>query len=62
MRVSNLTGVGTQMFQATVFGAIGGYAGLKFLKEHMGLSSVLLTNLQEWLGKSGFSPSDSGTP
>ena len=62
LRVSNLTGVGTQMFQATVFGAIGGYAGLKFLKEHMGLSSVLLTNLQEWLGKSGFSPSDSGTP
>ncbi|MFV8750355.1 hypothetical protein ACNOYE_07375 [Nannocystaceae bacterium ST9] len=51
--VSNLTGAATQLFQGTFFGAIGGYAGLKYLREHAGLSPKLFELLQAWLAKSG---------
>ena len=59
IEVSNLTGGASQMFQATFFGAIGGYAGLKYLKEHIGLSDQLYSHLRSWLNESGISPSDS---
>jgi hypothetical protein len=48
------------MFQATFFGAIGGYAGLKYLKEHAGLSDKLYGLLRNWLNESGISPADAG--
>ena len=60
IEVSNLTGGASQMFQATFFGAIGGYAGLKYLKEHIGLSDKLYSLLRNWLSESGISPADSG--
>ena len=60
IEVSNLTGAGSQMFQATFFGAIGGYAGLKYLKDHMGLSDKLYGQLTQWLNKSGIPASSSG--
>ncbi len=60
IEVSNLTGGASQMFQATFFGAIGGYAGLKYLKEHAGLSDKLYGLLRTWLSESGISPADSG--
>ena len=47
------------MFQATFFGAIGGYAGLKYLKEHIGLSDKLYGMLRGWLNESGITPGDS---
>jgi hypothetical protein len=53
IQVSNLTGGGTQLFQATFFGAIGGYSGLKYLREHIGLSPKLFDLLQRWLAESG---------
>ena len=59
IKLSNLTGGASQMFQATFFGAIGGYAGLKYLKEHIGLSDQLYSHLRSWLNESGISPSDS---
>jgi hypothetical protein len=55
--VSNLTGATTQLFQATFFGAIGGYLGLKYLREHAGLSPMLSDMLQAWLAKSGITDS-----
>jgi hypothetical protein len=61
IEVSNLTGAASQLFQATFFGAIGGYAGLKYLKEHVGLSDKLYGLLREWLSKSGINPTDSST-
>jgi hypothetical protein len=60
IEVSNLTGAASQMFQATFFGAIGGYAGLKYLKEHGGLTDKLYGLLRDWLNTSGISPTDSG--
>lgn len=51
--LSNLTGAGTQLFQATFFGAIGGYEGLKYLRAHAGLSPKLFDLLQAWLANSG---------
>ena len=57
--VSNLTGAASQMFQATFFGAIGGYAGLKYLKEHVGLSDKLYGLLSNWLRESGITPDSS---
>lgn len=56
--VSNLTGGASQMFQATFFGAIGGYAGLKYLKEHVGMSDQLYGKLRHWLNESGINPKD----
>lgn len=56
IEVSNLTGAASQLFQATFFGAIGGYAGLKYLKEHIGLSDKLFTLLQAWLNEAGIKP------
>jgi hypothetical protein len=53
IEVSNLTGVASQMFQATFFGAIGGYSGLKYLKEHIGMSDKLYGLLSGWLKESG---------
>ena len=61
IEVSNLTGPDSQMFQATFFGAIGGYAGLKYLKEHIGLSDKLYGLLHNWLGESGISPTSSSS-
>ena len=58
--VSNLTGSDSQMFQATFFGAIGGYAGLKYLKEHIGMSDKLYGLLRGWLNESGIRPEESG--
>jgi len=55
VEVSNLTGVASQMFQATFFGAIGGYAGLKYLKDNVGLSDKLTGMLRGWLRESGIS-------
>jgi len=60
IEVSNLTGGESQMFQATFFGAIGGYAGLKYLKEHIGLSPKLYNMLHSWLSESGITPADGG--
>lgn len=60
IEVSNLTGAASQMFQATFFGAIGGYAGLKYLKEHIGMSDKLYGLLRGWLKESGISPEDTG--
>ena len=60
IKLSNLTGGASQMFQATFFGAIGGYTGLKYLKEHIGLSDKLYNMLRSWLSESGISPGDSG--
>ncbi|PRP98534.1 hypothetical protein ENSA7_64770 [Enhygromyxa salina] len=60
IEVSNLTGGASQMFQATFFGAIGGYAGLKYLKEHAGLSDKLYGLLRNWLNESGINPTDTG--
>lgn len=60
VEVSNLTGVASQMFQATFFGAIGGYSGLKYLKEHIGMSDKLYGLLRGWLSESGISPEDTG--
>ena len=60
IQVSNLTGADSQMFQATFFGAIGGYAGLRYLKEHTGLSDKLYAMLRSWLTESGISPDDAG--
>jgi hypothetical protein len=60
IEVSNLTGVASQMFQATFFGAIGGYSGLKYLKEHMGMSDKLYGLLRGWLNESGISSEDTG--
>ncbi|MCA9686019.1 MAG: hypothetical protein KC457_27850, partial [Myxococcales bacterium] len=59
IEVSNLTGGGSQMFQATFFGAIGGYSGLNYLKTNGGLSDKLYAKLRSWLGESGISE-DSG--
>lgn len=59
IEVSNLTGANSQMFQATFFGAIGGYSGLKYLKEHVGLSDKLYGLLRGWLSESGITPSES---
>jgi hypothetical protein len=59
IEVSNLTGGASQLFQATIFGAIGGFAGLKYLKEHVGLSDKLYGLLREWLTQSGINPADS---
>ena len=59
IEVSNLTGAQSQMFQATFFGAIGGYAGLKYLKEHIGMSDKLFAMLRDWLNESGISPNSS---
>ncbi|EDM78371.1 hypothetical protein PPSIR1_21084 [Plesiocystis pacifica SIR-1] len=61
IEVSNLTGSDSQMFQATFFGAIGGYAGLRYLKEHLGLSDSLYGQLRSWLSSSGIRPEDSGS-
>jgi len=55
--LSNLTGATTQLFQATFFGAIGGYSGLKYLREHAGLSPQLFELLQGWLAQSGITDS-----
>jgi len=60
IEVSNLTGSDSQMFQATFFGAIGGYAGLRYLKEHIGLSDKLYGLLSNWLSESGINPTSSG--
>ena len=57
--VSNLTGAASQMFQATFFGAIGGYSGLRYLKEHVGLSDKLYGLLSNWLRESGITPDSS---
>jgi hypothetical protein len=61
IQVSNLTGPASQLFQSTIFGAIGGYAGLKYLKEHSGLSDKVYDLLRDWLGRSGISPADSSS-
>jgi hypothetical protein len=53
VEVSNITGAASQMFQATFFGAIGGYAGLQYLKDNIGLSDKLAAKLRDWLHKSG---------
>ncbi|WP_232296552.1 hypothetical protein [Plesiocystis pacifica] len=60
IEVSNLTGSDSQMFQATFFGAIGGYAGLRYLKEHIGLSDKLYGLLSNWLSESGINPTSAG--
>ncbi len=57
IKVSNLTGPTTQLFQGTFFGAIGGYAGLKYLREHAGLSPKLFDLLQAWLAQAGITDS-----
>jgi len=53
IKVSNLTGADSQMFQATFFGAVGGYAGLKYLQDNIGLSDKLFSMLAGWLRESG---------
>jgi hypothetical protein len=53
VEVSNLTGSSPQLFKATFFGAIGGYAGLKYLKDNIGLSDRLVALLRGWLRESG---------
>ena len=58
--LSNLTGAAPQIFQATCFGAIGGYAGLKYLKDNVGLSDKLYTRLTGWLRESGIVPASTG--
>lgn len=60
IEVSNLTGGASQMFQATFFGAIGGYAGLKYLKEHVGMSDKLYGLLRGWLKESGITTEETG--
>jgi hypothetical protein len=60
IEVSNLTGTASQMFQATFFGAIGGYAGLKYLKEHIGMSDKLYGLLSGWLKESGITVEGTG--
>lgn len=60
IEVSNLTGTASQMFQATFFGAIGGYSGLRYLKEHIGMSDKLYGLLRGWLSESGINPEDTG--
>ena len=41
IEVSNNTGLNAQLFQATFFGAIGGHAGLRYMRKNFGLSSKL---------------------
>ena len=53
VHASNLTGVAAQMFQATFFGAIGGYAAINYLKDYHGLSDGLAGKLRSWLRESG---------
>ena len=60
IEVSNLTGSESQLFQATFFGAIGGYAGLRYLKDNVGLSDQLYATLRRWLSDSGITPENSG--
>ena len=55
IEVSNTTGISSQIFQATFFGAIGGYSGLNYLKTNGGLSDKLYAKLRSWLGESGIS-------
>lgn len=52
IKVSNLTGTEVQMFVATFFGAVGGRAGLNFIRDNIGMSSQLYDSLCEWLHKS----------
>ncbi|NVB37237.1 hypothetical protein G6O69_37975 [Pseudenhygromyxa sp. WMMC2535] len=58
--VSNLTGDKSQLFQATFFGAIGGYAGLRYLQDNIGLSDQLFSKLGTWLRESGITIESSG--
>ncbi|NVB40337.1 hypothetical protein G6O69_21030 [Pseudenhygromyxa sp. WMMC2535] len=61
IEVSNLTGVTSQLFQATFFGALGGHSGLTYLKNNIGLSDQLYAKLRRWLSDSGINtPEDSG--